>query len=53
MVDRLQFYFTPKHASRLNRVEIGVMVHQCLHRRFPRRGEIAAWELTQCRGSPD
>jgi transposase len=48
---RLEFHFTPKHASWLNMVEIeiGVMVHQCLDRRIPDKdtlvSEIAAWEL--------
>ena len=47
---RLEFHFTPKHASWLNMVEIeiGVMVQQCLDRRIPEKAtlvaEIAAWE---------
>ncbi|HEY5616477.1 MAG TPA: IS630 family transposase [Vicinamibacterales bacterium] len=47
---RLEFHFTPKHASWLNMVEIeiGVMVSQCLDRRIPDKAilitEIAAWE---------
>lgn len=47
---RLEFHFTPKHASWLNMVEIeiGVMVTQCLNRRIPDKAtlikEIAAWE---------
>ena len=47
---RLEFHYTPKHASWLNMVEIeiGVMVGQCLDRRIPERAmlvsEIAAWE---------
>jgi len=47
---RLEFHFTPKHASWLNMVEIeiGVMVRQCLNRRIPDKAtlikEIAAWE---------
>ncbi len=47
---RLEFHFTPKHASWLNMVEIeiGVMVTQCLDRRIPAKAilikEIAAWE---------
>ena len=46
---RLEFHFTPKHASWLNMVEIeiGVMVAQCLDRRIPDKttliNEIAAW----------
>lgn len=47
---RVEFHFTPKHASWLNMVEIeiGVMVQQCLDRRIPDKAtlisEIAAWE---------
>ena len=47
---RLEFHYTPKHASWLNMVEIeiGVMVKQCLDRRIPDKAtlicEIAAWE---------
>jgi transposase len=47
---RLEFHFTPKHASWLNMVEIeiGVMVSQCLDRRIPDKAtliqETAAWE---------
>jgi transposase len=47
---RLEFHYTPKHASWLNMVEIeiGVMVKQCLDRRIPDKqtliSEIAAWE---------
>jgi transposase len=47
---KLEFHFTPKHASWLNMVEIeiGVMVSQCLDRRIPDKTtlvrEIAAWE---------
>lgn len=50
ILSRLEFHFTPKHASWLNMVEIeiGVMVSQCLDRRIPDKatlvGEIAAWE---------
>lgn len=50
ILDRLEFHFTPKHASWLNMVEIeiGVMVKQCLDRRIPEKAmlisEIAAWE---------
>ena len=50
ILNRLEFHFTPKHASWLNMVEIeiGVMVQQCLDRRIPERSilvsEIAAWE---------
>ena len=47
---RLEFHYTPKHASWLNMVEIeiGVLQGQCLGRRIadPKRlkNEIAAWE---------
>ena len=47
---RLEFHFTPKHASWLNMVEIeiGVLRGQCLDRRIGEREqlerEIAAWE---------
>ena len=47
---RLEFHYTPKHASWLNMVEIeiGVMVSQCLDRRIPTKaklvGEVRAWE---------
>ena len=47
---RLEFHYTPKHASWLNMVEIeiGVLRGQCLDRRIddPKRlgREIAAWE---------
>jgi transposase len=47
---RLEFHYTPKHASWLNMVEIeiGVMVSQCLDRRIPSKSilvrEIKAWE---------
>lgn len=47
---RIEFHFTPKHASWLNMVEIeiGVMVGQCLDRRIPERAmlvsELEQWE---------
>ena len=50
ILDRIEFHFTPKHASWLNMVEIeiGVMVQQCLDRRIPNKAtlisEIASWE---------
>jgi DDE superfamily endonuclease len=50
ILSKLEFHFTPKHASWLNMVEIeiGVMVTQCLNRRIPDKAmlvrEIAAWE---------
>jgi hypothetical protein len=51
ILNRLEFHFTPKHASWLNMVEIeiGVMVGQCLDRGIPDKAtllkEIAAGEL--------
>jgi hypothetical protein len=50
ILNKLEFHFTPKHASWLNMVEIeiGVMVGQCLDRRIADKetltSEIAAWE---------
>jgi transposase len=50
VLKRLEFHFTPKHASWLNMVEIeiGVLRGQCLNRRMDNRDnlirEIAAWE---------
>jgi transposase len=47
---RLEFHYTPKHASWLNMVEIeiGVMVAQCLDRRIPDKAtlisEVTRWE---------
>ncbi len=47
---RLEFHYTPKHASWLNMVEIeiGVMVAQCLDRRIPDKltliSEVMQWE---------
>ena len=47
---RLEFHYTPKHASGLNMVEIeiGVLKGQCLDRRLSAseglKAEIAAWE---------
>jgi transposase len=47
---RLEFHYTPKHASWLNMVEIeiGVMVSQCLDRRIPTKAKLVseakAWE---------
>src|SRR5262249_52582399 len=55
ILDKLEFHFTPKHASWLNMVEIeiGVMVAQCLNRRIPEKAlltrEIAAWERSRNR----
>src|SRR3954453_20918311 len=50
ILERLEFHYTPKHASWLNMVEIeiGVLKGQCLDRRINNQedleGEIAAWE---------
>jgi transposase len=50
ILDRIEFHYTPKHASWLNMVEIeiGVMVSQCLDRRIPDKStlvaEVASWE---------
>jgi hypothetical protein len=50
LLDRLEFHYTPKHASWLNmaEIEIGVLSRQCLNRRIDNAQtmaeEIAAWE---------
>ncbi len=50
VIRRLEFHYTPKHASWLNMVEIeiGVLRNQCLDRRIDNRKdmetEIAAWQ---------
>ena len=48
LLARIEFHFTPKHASWLNMVEIEVLRSQCLDRRIGDRNqlvaEIAAWE---------
>ena len=47
---KLEWHYTPKHASWLNlvEIEIGILSRQCLKRRIPTqeqlRQEIAAWE---------
>lgn len=47
---RLEFHYTPKHASWLNMVEIeiGILASQCLDRRIPTKAmlvdEVAHWE---------
>jgi DDE superfamily endonuclease len=47
---RLEFHYTPRHASRLNivEIEIGVVRRQCLDRRIGSRAkletEVRAWE---------
>ena len=50
---KLEFHYTPKHASWLNMVEIelSALVHQCLKRRIPDTDtltrEVAAWQATR------
>lgn len=50
IINKLEFHYTPKHASWLNMVEIelSVLVHQCLKRRIPDQDtlsrEVAAWQ---------
>ena len=49
-LDRLEFHYTPKHASWLNmaEIDIGVLQRQCLDRRLDNadwlHSEIGAWE---------
>lgn len=56
MMRRIQFHFTPKHASWLNmaEIEIGVLSRQCLKRRIPQRDElkreVLAWEKRSNQG---
>ena len=51
LTQRLEFHYTPKHASWLNmaEVEFAVLTRQCLGRRLPTRErvvrEVAAWEV--------
>jgi hypothetical protein len=50
LLRRVQFHYTPKHASWLNmaEIEIGILERQCLARRVPDRAtlakEVAAWQ---------
>jgi uncharacterized small protein (DUF1192 family) len=50
IIKKLEFHYTPKHASWLNQVEIelSVLSRQCLERRIPNvetlSSEITAWE---------
>lgn len=50
---RLEFHYTPKHASWLNmaEIEIGNMNQQCLDRRIPNKEilikELAAWQISR------
>lgn len=53
ILDRIEFHYTPKHASWLNmaEIEIGVMNKQCLDRRIPNmeklKAELNAWETNR------
>jgi hypothetical protein len=53
ILGRLEFHYTPKHASWLNMVEIelSVLVHQCLKRRIADMEtlirQVAAWETAR------
>jgi hypothetical protein len=53
LLDRLEFHYTPKHASWLNmaEIEISVLNRQCLNRRIAEesvfRREVAAWEANR------
>jgi len=50
LLHRVQFHYTPKHASWLNmaEIEIGILTRQCLDRRLPDPAalsmEVAAWQ---------
>jgi hypothetical protein len=50
LLRRVQFHYTPKHASWLNmaEIEIGILTRQCLDRRLPSRtalgNEVALWQ---------
>ena len=51
LLRRVQFHYTPKHASWLNmaEIEIGILTRQCLDRRTATqdllKSEVAAWQL--------
>jgi hypothetical protein len=53
LLRRVQFHFTPKHASWLNmaEIEIGILSRQCLYRRIPNpqalQREVDAWQLAR------
>ena len=53
ILNRLEFHYTPKHASWLNmaEIEIGTMSKQCLDRRIPNmdtlKAELQAWETAR------
>jgi hypothetical protein len=50
LLSRVEFHYTPKHASWLNmaEIEIGILDRQCLDRRLPDRAtlaaEVATWQ---------
>jgi hypothetical protein len=50
ILDKLEFYYTPKHGSWLNmaEIELSVLNRQCLNRRIPSQEiliqEVEAWE---------
>jgi hypothetical protein len=53
LLRRVQFHYTPKHASWLNmaEIEIGILSRQCLNRRIPSRqllrNEVDIWQKTR------
>ncbi len=53
LLRRVQFHYTPKHASWLNmaEIEIGILSRQCLHRRIASRqllrSEVDVWQQTR------
>ena len=53
LLRRVQFHYTPKHASWLNmaEIEIGILTRQCLDRRTASqehlKAEVAAWQLAR------
>jgi DDE superfamily endonuclease len=53
IIQKLEFHYTPKHASWLNQVEIelSVLSRQCLERRIPEvemlKSKIQSWEKTR------
>ena len=53
LLRRVEFHYTPKHASWLNmaEIEIGILSRQCLDRRMASesllRSEVAAWQQTR------
>jgi hypothetical protein len=57
LLEKLEFHYTPKHASWLNmaEIEIGIMNRQCLDRRIDNlaeiRREVSAWEKSRNRNN--